>query len=142
MRVVHAHISTPSVLLVDDNPDVLLLWRLVLCEGGEFRIHEARDVPSAVAHVERSCPDVVLTDYAMPGGSGLEVIDAARRQRDDVVIVMASNSYDVGDEALRRGASAFLNKYQSTTDRLPTMVWQLLAEAGSVAPPVLVGGPH
>lgn len=112
-----------SVLLVDDDPDLRLLWRLVLANAGGFgRIDDAADCRDALQRLETSCPDVVITDYVMPNGSGLTVIDVARRQRDDAIIVMTSNSYDVGDDALRLGASAFMNKYESTTERLPSLL--------------------
>lgn len=120
------------MLLVDDHPDVLLLWRLILrADGGFGTIEEARDGHGAMDRLEWSCPDVLVTDYAMPGPSGLALVEAARQKRSDAIIVVSSSSCDLGDEPLRCGASAFMNKYQSTTDRLPELLHRLLAAVRS-----------
>lgn len=120
----------PTVLLVDDNHEFRLLWRLVLENAGGFGT--IREAAGGRAAVEALCSerfDVVLTDYWMPEVSGFEVIDAARRCSPGSVIVMASSTPDIADEAVRRGASAFLTKYDAMSDRLPVVLRTLLDDA-------------
>lgn len=131
-------VQAPTVLLVDDEADIRLLWRLVFeLHGGFGSIWEASDGSEAFALLEVHVPDVVVTDFAMPVVSGFEVIDAARSCCPTAVVVMASGSADVGDEALRRGASAFFSKGDSTTQRMPRLVSALLAEGEVLGAPTL-----
>ena len=119
----------PTVLLVDDEADVRLLWRMVFAlHGGFGAISEAADGARALEMLETESFEVVVTDFAMPGVSGLEVIDATLSGSPSTVVVMVSATADVGHEALRRGASAFFDKWKSTTDLLPRFVTAVLAE--------------
>lgn len=121
--------DAPTVLLVDDEADVRLLWRMVFAlHGGFGEISEAADGAEALEMLEGEFFDVVVTDFSMPGVSGFEVIDATRSGWPSAVVVMVSATSDVADEALRRGASAFFDKWESTTDRLPRFVTAVLAE--------------
>lgn len=122
-----SHPESHSVLLVDDEGDIRLLWRVVLeSHGGFHPITEAADGPQAFDHLDASCPDVVVTNFAMPDVSGFDVIDAVRARCPDAAIVMCS-AMDVRQTAAAHGASAFLTKTESTTELLPTLA-KLLAE--------------
>ncbi|MFP5487472.1 MAG: response regulator transcription factor [Acidimicrobiia bacterium] len=121
--------SAPTVLLVDDEADVRLLWRMVFeVHGGFGAIFEAADGARALELLRTESFEVVVTDFSMPGVSGLEVIDATLSGSPSTVVVMVSATADVGQEALRRGASAFFDKWESTTDLLPRFVTAVLAE--------------
>jgi CheY-like chemotaxis protein len=77
------------VLVVDDDDDV----RRVLVEFLEtlgFNVEEAADGVSGLAALERSPPDVVILDFAMPGLNGAEVASRARKSRPDLRIVFAT----------------------------------------------------
>ena len=66
--------AKPRVLLVDDAPDVLITLSAFL-EGEGFTVTTARNGRDALeALVQRGDFDVVVTDYAMPGMSGAELL--------------------------------------------------------------------
>jgi CheY-like chemotaxis protein len=68
------------VLVVDDEPDVRLVARLVLTSAG-YDVIEAESGEAALAHLEGDHrPDAVLLDVRMPGIDGWETL---RRLRDD-----------------------------------------------------------
>jgi CheY-like chemotaxis protein len=68
------------VLVVDDEPDVRLVARVVLTSAGH-EVVEADSGEAALAHLEgERRPDAVLLDVRMPGMDGWEVL---RRLRDD-----------------------------------------------------------
>lgn len=126
----HEENREPTVLLVDDNDDFRLLWRLVLeSDGGFGTIREAAGGRAAVEALEKERFDVVLTDYWMPEVSGFEVIDAAKRCCPDCLIVMASSTADVAEEAVQRGAAAFFTKFDAMSDRMPDVLRLLLDDA-------------
>jgi CheY-like chemotaxis protein len=68
------------VLVVDDEPDVRLIARLVLTSAG-YDVIEADSGEAALAHLEGdSRPDAVLLDVRMRGIDGWETL---RRMRND-----------------------------------------------------------
>src|SRR5262249_47308227 len=84
--------STPvTVLIVDDEPDIVRLLRVALRPEG-FRLLSAHDGETALqlAHAER--PSLILMDWNMPGRNGLEVCRALRAETDpqlrDVPVVL------------------------------------------------------
>ncbi len=76
------------VLVVDDEPAVLSVMRLVLMKSG-FQVVAADSAAKALEIFEtmRSRIRVVITDMAMPGMSGLDLILVIRKCDADVVIV-------------------------------------------------------
>lgn len=66
------------VLVVDDEPDVRLVARVVLTSGGH-EVLEAESGEAALALLERGpTPDVILVDLRMPGIDGWELLSRVR----------------------------------------------------------------
>lgn len=72
--------ATPRVLIVDDQEDVRTLLVTALTIEGYDTV-AARDAPDGLRCLEDAEFSLVITDYAMPGGTGLWMLhDAARRK--------------------------------------------------------------
>lgn len=69
-----------SVLIVDDDPSILLVSRLSLERNGEFRVRVARSAPEALAHLDTQTFDVIVSDYRMPPVNGIEFLSLLRSQ--------------------------------------------------------------
>lgn len=100
------------VVVLDDDHDLGEYVRLVLERrlGCDVRV---LDSPVGFSDVAREfSPDVVVTDIQMPGGSGLDVIAAAREVDPElpVVVMTAHPSVSYAVTALREGAAEFLQK--------------------------------
>jgi len=106
--------QTPiSVMVVDDEPDIRFLLRVVLDRDARFAVTaEAGDGNQALSIVERGCPDAILLDFMMPGMDGLTALPAIRRSCPDSKIVMFSavSSGSLVDQAIELGADLFLKK--------------------------------
>jgi CheY-like chemotaxis protein len=61
-----------TILLVDDEVDSLWLFKLVLEERGHHVI-VAQDGNAALAKASRWLPDLIVTDWNMPGTDGVEL---------------------------------------------------------------------
>jgi DNA-binding NtrC family response regulator len=97
------------VLLVDDDPAVRsALARFVGRLGHE--VIQAADAAEGVAAIQRSGPNLVITDMEMPGGTGFLVLDAGIKARIPVVILTAHASVEMAVDAMKRGAANFLTK--------------------------------
>jgi DNA-binding response OmpR family regulator len=100
-----------SVLIVDDEPSIRLMFRTALQRAG-IATSEAGDGLSALARLRESRPDVILLDLKMPGMDGMETLRRMRQADDDtsVVIVTAHGSIPDAVAAMRLGAVDFLTK--------------------------------
>lgn len=103
--------ATFDVLVVDDEPVVRGAVRLVLEPEG-FRVADAADAGSALAHPALAHCRLVLCDMMLPGADGVEVVREMRRRRGELPIVLITG-YATAEHAARAiaaGASGFLAK--------------------------------
>jgi two-component system response regulator MprA len=103
--------SAPAVLLVDDDARILrMLERTLAAEG--YDVSTAADGGSALVQVERSLPDLIVLDVAMPGLDGLAVTRRLRGKRLPVPILLLTARDAVGDRVagLDAGADDYLVK--------------------------------
>lgn len=99
-----------TVLLVDDEPDLLELAQLYLEDEG-FVVIPARNGERALRLLARIRPDVILTDMMMPVLDGFGFIQAYRRLPGPHAPVIASSSMRAYlEEARKLGVSAVLEK--------------------------------
>ena len=85
----------PSVLIVDDSPDVRRIVRTFLERGATFTVcGEASDGPEAIKKTEALKPDLVLLDLLMPGMNGIETAKVLRRLLPKTQIVIFSSYID------------------------------------------------
>lgn len=101
------------VLVVDDEPDVLLLCRLNLEQQG-FDVLEASNGRSALELLREERPDVMVLDLMMPGMNGYEVLETIRADellRQTPILVLTAKSLQADRErTAEMGAAAFLTK--------------------------------
>lgn len=102
------------VLVVDDHQLVLEAVRAALQHESEIEVvGEARSGPEALALVDQTRPDVVLLDLGMPVMDGIECLDElkARFPTTHVVFLTGNEDWEVAQEVLERGASAYVSKH-------------------------------
>jgi two-component system, NarL family, invasion response regulator UvrY len=117
------------VLIADDHEILRHGLRDILTTRlGKVAVSEAKDAGEAINLLAHREWDLVLLDINMPGRSGLEVLEEAKRLRPKTPVLVLT-SYPEEQFALRAfklGASGYINK-QSATDELITAVQRVLA---------------
>ena len=100
-----------TILLVDDDPDILKLLSMRLATAGH-RVKEAESGEKALALLAASRPDLVITDLKMGGLDGLALFDEIRKQAPTlpVIILTAHGTIPDAVAATRRGVFAFQSK--------------------------------
>ena len=106
------------ILVVDDEPDVELLFRQRFRQdvrAGRFAMEFAQSAVAALQRISdiRGAPLIlILSDINMPGMSGLELLPKARAARPDVPVIMitAYGDDDTKRKALEGGAKSLLTK--------------------------------
>jgi signal transduction histidine kinase/ActR/RegA family two-component response regulator len=82
-----------TVLVVDDDPDVRRFLATSLETLGYIPI-QAEDGYAGLAAIDRSAPDAVILDFAMPGINGAEVARQARAKRPHLPVIFATGYSD------------------------------------------------
>jgi CheY-like chemotaxis protein len=103
--------TAPSILVVDDEPDIRENLRDILTDLG-YSVDTAPDGLSALALVRDKHYDVALLDLRMPGMDGLELYRRIKELRADTVamIVTAYATDETAQAALEAGAWKIVSK--------------------------------
>jgi DNA-binding NtrC family response regulator len=107
-----SEVSPAKILVVDDDPNVLLALKKLLGRSGDFTCVATEDPLEALSLLEQEAPEVVLTDLQMPHLSGLQLLQHVR-QKDpscEVVLMTGFGSIKTAVEAVKAGAYDFLTK--------------------------------
>jgi two-component system, cell cycle response regulator DivK len=106
-------LSSPSVLVVDDNPVNLTLARLLLTGEG-YHVRTSPDAEQALEELKTFRPDLILVDVQLPGMDGLELTRTLRRSPGlgSPLIVALTASAMEGDEAraIAAGCDGYVHK--------------------------------
>ena len=109
---------TVLILVVDDEPDVEMLFRQQFrrdLRSGRFLMEFAQSAPAALQCISdaRTAPLIlILSDINMPGMTGLELLPKAKAARPDVPVIMitAYGDAETKRKAMEGGAEALLTK--------------------------------
>lgn len=116
------------ILIVDDAGPVVVLCVNVLQALG-YAVKGANRGEAAMDMIRKEGFDLMVLDYKMPGMSGFEVFEQARKlhPRMAVVLVTGHGTPDIVNEANRLGFNAILLK-PFTSDELRATVEKVLAD--------------
>ena len=105
-----------DLLLIEDNPDDVLLLQLLLSERPEdhFVVRHAGTLGQALEVASQTEPAVALVDLGLPDANGLDVVAGLRAALPHLPLVILTGSGDeaLGRAAVRTGAQDFLVKGQ------------------------------
>ena len=107
--------SEKTILIVDDNPDVLAMHTsVVTSRTPQHRVLQARGGEEALEIIRQERPDLILLDLMMPGIDGFDVLAAMRDETMDLqtpVIVLTSKRLTEEDmRRLNQGMASVLSK--------------------------------
>src|SRR5258708_23102815 len=97
------------VLVIDDDASLRFTLEAVLTDAG-FVVEACESGPAGLAGFEARGADVVLTDLAMPGMDGMQVLERMRAGDPSVPLMMltAHRSQPVAVAALKAGAVDYI----------------------------------
>lgn len=103
--------SKKIILLVDDDADFLWLAATMLQKAG-YGTMEALNGEEALDLYQKNTPDLVLTDYRMPGKNGLEISCEMKRLSSAVPVVIITGFTDikVAVQAMKMGVYDYVTK--------------------------------
>jgi two-component system response regulator HydG len=122
--------SAPRVLIVDDEPDMLENCSRILARQG-YACTTAGDGTAALAILERERPDLMLTDFKMPGMDGLALLRRAHELDPalPVIVITGFATIESAVAAVKEGAFDYLPK-DFSVDQLRVAVERALRHRG------------
>lgn len=131
--------STATILLVEDDARIAGELRRVL-EAEGWKVVSAETAEDGLAQAAKKKCALVITDFRLPGASGLDVIKTlhAAQPRLPVILMTAHGSAETAIEATKLGAYDYLLKPFEMTELL-ALVQKALASSRLMFAPVAIG---
>ena len=100
------------ILIVDDEPDMLLLLKRIISEETEHAVTTEGDPQKALALFSQAPFDLVISDLKMPKMDGIRFLEALKQINPEVsvVIMTAYATIETAVEATRKGAYDYITK--------------------------------
>ena len=120
--------SNGRILVVDDEESIREFLTILL-EKEDYEVTTADSVAAGKGRIADGSFDVVMCDLKLPDGSGLEVLEEARRRHIDspFIIITAHTTPQHALESLRAGAAEYLSK-PFNVDDLKIILAKLMAK--------------
>ncbi len=107
-----------KILLVEDDEDDYILTRGLLSESraGQYDLEWVTSYESALDSLQRSSFDAILADYILGSQNGLDLVREAnlRGYKTPIILLTGQGSYELDVEAMKIGASDYLDKSEVT----------------------------
>ena len=101
----------PTLLLVDDEPDIREVLDIYLTELG-YTVHTAENGEKALDVFHRTVPSIVLSDIKMPGMNGIELLRRIKQEspETEVIMITGHGDMDLAIDSLKFQATDFITK--------------------------------
>jgi CheY-like chemotaxis protein len=116
-----------TILVVDDEEDIRLLYREELSEAG-YRVDLAADGTEALRRVQQSRPDLMTIDLKMPGMDGVELLRRVREIHRELPIIICTAYGDFKRDFGTWASDAYLTK-SSDLNELKGKIREFLGDA-------------
>lgn len=96
-----------KIVIIDDEPLMGEIIESYLASlGADF--HKFTNIQAAYSFIEKESVDLIISDFYMPEGSGLDLITTLRNQENLTPVILISGSHVQEDDSLK--FSAFIKK--------------------------------
>ena len=118
------------ILLVDDETNVRTVFSDVLRKES-YIVKGVKDGPEAIKAIDEDNFDLALVDLRMPCMDGIEVLKNIKKRKPQIPVIIYTGygSITTAVEAMRKGATDYLNKPFSPED-LKSSIRKALERAG------------
>lgn len=101
----------PKILVVDDDASFCLMLKSFFSKNG-MDAAVAFSLNDALKATKDTVFDIILTDYRLPDGNGIELLNATKRQSPDTVIILMTGYADIklAVNAIKVGAYEYVAK--------------------------------
>lgn len=100
-----------KILVVDDDSTFCIMLKTFLSKNG-FDVKEAFSFDEAVRLIHANGFDVLLTDFRLPEGSGMELLAEAKQKSSETIVILMTGYADIriAVSAIKKGAYEYVTK--------------------------------
>ncbi|BAY26951.1 two-component hybrid sensor and regulator [Calothrix sp. NIES-2100] len=124
-----SHPDCLTILLIDDSTIDRMALRRFLKQDNRYtyRILEFQRATEAMQWCQQEIPDVILVDFSMPDGNGLEFVRQLREQQKNthsaVIVLTGQGDERIAVQAMKSGAQDYLVKDKVTPEVLQGAIY-------------------
>jgi two-component system, OmpR family, response regulator len=101
-----------TIVIVDDEPDMLLLLKIILTEKTDYKVLTTSDPQQALNWCRESHADLLISDLRMPELGGIELLKMVKEIDPNLalIIITAFGTVESAVEAMRYNAFDYITK--------------------------------
>jgi PAS domain S-box-containing protein len=113
-----------KILLIEDNPDHVLVAKRILGKHQGLSLDVASDCTQASEKLAAGGYDVILCDYRLPCSSAMEVLRGLKKEGKDIpfIVTTSAGNEKVAVELIQEGAYDYIIKDDTFEDTLPLVI--------------------
>jgi PAS domain S-box-containing protein len=124
-------VETLTIAIIDDEEaHFSLMKRAILQEYPYASVHHFLEVSTCLEKLDEIIPNVILTDYLMPGMNGIELLEILNQQNMDFPVIMITGQGDenIAARAMKLGAKDYLVKTGEFFSLLPSVIEKVFSK--------------
>ncbi len=106
--------NKPKILIVDDDPVSLKILYIMLTKDQLYEIYQAKDSDEGIIIAHDIRPDIIISDYYMPGKDGFEFCRYIKNDKDlsKTIFILLTSETDIIKKvtSLEEGADDYIEK--------------------------------
>lgn len=120
-------------MIEDDEAHLELISRAFSKKSDVFNLMVATSIESAKEMISKKLPNVIIADWMLPDGKGIELLPKDRDKQQIPLIIMTSfGNESIAVEAMKAGALDYVVKSNETFADMPRIVERALREWGHI----------
>lgn len=118
------------VIIEDEEAHFSLMKRTILRDIPDAQVHHFQDAQVTLEELDRITPDIIITDYLMPGMTGIEFLETLRLAEINTPVIMITGQGDenIAVQAMKLGAWDYLVKSADFFTLLPSVIEKVARE--------------
>lgn len=122
--------SLSIVIIEDDEAHFELMKRAIDRAIPSASVDYFEDAGACLERLDKITPDVIITDYLIPGMNGLEFLEALKKENKDIPVVMITGQGDenIAVQAMKLGAWDYMVKSADFFTLLPSVIEKVVGE--------------
>src|SRR5690606_18400823 len=103
--------SMNKILLVEDDLTYSKIIK-ILYEKNEYNVITTTKLTEAYALLERETPELIITDYRLPDGTGMEILEKIINSKNNIPVILITNYSDIRTavKSMKMGAFEYITK--------------------------------
>ena len=122
--------SLKIVIIEDEKAHSSLMKRAIIDQLPDASLYDFQEAGACLKGLDEINPDIIITDYLMPGMNGIEFLESLKRDKRNIPVIMITGQGDekIAVQAMKLGAWDYLVKTPGFFSLLPSVIAKVTRE--------------